>query len=150
VDISEEGILLGRSNARALSIDNVRFKRSDMYGGLPGRLRGSVDVITGHVPYVPFDEIDDLPAEVKDHEPIYTLTDSRDGMYLLRRAIMEGVPWLSPSGWLLLEVSEDLGPRLKRMYKRAGLEQIDVATDSDRLSIVVEGRKSRGAARLTR
>ena len=35
-------------------------------------------------------ELDDLPAEVRDHEPLYTLTDeSDDGLYLMRRAILE-------------------------------------------------------------
>jgi release factor glutamine methyltransferase len=140
-DISTEGLRQARGNARDYEIDNVRFIKSDMYDSLPARLRGAVDVITGHVPYVPFDELEDLPAEVKEHEPIYTLSDETDdGLYLMRRAIEEAPQWLKPGGWLMLEVSDDLTARLRRMCRAAGLEDKGAHTDSDRLSMVVEAR----------
>jgi release factor glutamine methyltransferase len=140
-DISAEGLRQARGNARGHEIDNVRFIRSDMYDSLPARLAGAVDVITGHVPYVPFDELEDLPAEVKEHEPIYTLSDETDdGLFLMRRAIEEAPQWLKPGGWLMLEVSDDLTSRLRRMCRAAGLEDKGAHTDSDRLSMVVEAR----------
>ncbi|MDQ3958213.1 MAG: peptide chain release factor N(5)-glutamine methyltransferase, partial [Actinomycetota bacterium] len=148
-DIAAEGLAQARENAQRLGIDNVRFKKSDMYAGLPSRLEGQVDLITGHVPYVPVDEVEDLPAEVREFEPIYTLTDlSDDGMGLMRRAVAESVPWLRPGGWLLLEMSHDLPPKVRRLVKRAGLEDHGVARDEDDLSVVVEARKppeARGA-----
>ena len=141
-DIAKDGLAQGRENARLLNLDNVSFKAGDMYGGLPARLRGKVDVVTGHVPYVPLDEIEDLPAEVKEHEPLYTLTDqSDDGLGLIRRAIFEAPEWLKPGGWLLLEVSDDLGPRLRKMARKAGFEDRGTASDEDGLSIVVEAQK---------
>ena len=116
-----------------------------MYNGLPADLRERVDVITGHVPYVPLDELDDLPAEVREHEPLFTLTDeSDDGLYLMRRAILEAPDWLKPGGWLLLEISDDLIPKLQDLCREAGLEDKGVASDDDDLSVVVEARKSRG------
>ena len=141
-DIDPQGLAQGRSNARRLEVDNVRFARGDMFGALPSRLAGAVDVITGHIPYVPPDEVEDLPAEVREHEPLFTLTDdSGDGLDLIRGAIEDTPEWLKPGGWLLLEVSEDLGWKLRRLCRRAGLEDRGVASDSDRLSIVVEARK---------
>ena len=146
-DISTEGLRQARANARDHRIDYVRFIKSDMYDSLPARLRGTVDVITGHVPYVPFDELEDLPAEVKEHEPISTLSDETDdGLYLMRRAIEEAPLWLKPGGWLMLEVSDDLTGRLRRMCRAAGFEDKGAHTDSDRLSMVVEARlKHRGS-----
>ncbi|MFN2587007.1 MAG: class I SAM-dependent methyltransferase [Actinomycetota bacterium] len=142
VDISVEGLAQGRNNARRLGLDNARFKKSDMYGSLPSRLRGNVDLITGHVPYVPMDEVEDLPAEVREFEPIYTLTDeSFDGLGLMRRAVEESLGWLRPGGWLLLELSHDLPARVRRIARNAGLEDHGVARDEDDLSVVVEARK---------
>jgi release factor glutamine methyltransferase len=144
VDISAEGLEQGRRNARRLDISNVRFRRGDMYESLPRRLRGRVDVITAHVPYVPVGEIDDLPMEVRGYEPIFTLTDhSRDGLDLMRRAVMEAPEWLTPGGWLLLEMSEDHAAKARRMCRRAGLDDKGAATDADGLSVVVEARRSR-------
>lgn len=143
-DIAGDMLALGRSNAKDLAITNVSFKRGDMYGALPARLQGTVDVITGHVPYVPPDELDDLPAEVKDYEPISTLSDSSsDGLDLMRHAVFNAPQWLKPGGWLLLEISEDLGGKVRRLCRKSGLEDRGIATDEDDLSVVVEARKPR-------
>ena len=141
-DILEEGLIQGRRNARGLEIENVQLKRGDMYEAIPARLRGKVDVITGHVPYVPPDEVEDLPTEVREHEPLPTLTDdSDDGLGLMRRAIVESVEWLRPGGWLLLEVSDDLPRKLRELVDEVGLENHGVARDEDDLSVVIEARK---------
>src|SRR5215210_5617827 len=142
LEIDEEALVQGRGNARRLGIRNLTARASDMYSALPDELHGKVDVITGHVPYVPHGELEDMPTEVRDHEPIYTLTDqSADGLTLMRRAIVEGAPLLRPGGWLLLEVSDDLGKKIRKLYRNAELEDHGIATDNDELSIVVEGRK---------
>jgi release factor glutamine methyltransferase len=140
-DISEEGLAQGRRNAKHLGIKNVTLKAGDMYAPLPARLQGKVDLITGHVPYVHLDEIEDLPSEVREFEPLYTLSDqSGDGLDLMRRAVFESIAWLKPGGWLLLETAEDLASKIKKMFEKAGFEKIHGKTDEDRLSIVIEGR----------
>ena len=140
-DIDTRGLAQARRNASDLDIDNVTFKRGDMYGALPSRLKGKVDVITGHVPYVPLDEIEDLPSEVREHEPIYTLSDeSGDEWGLLKRAIFESVDWLRPGGWLLLEVSDDVTDIVANFAVQAGLKDHGARTDSDELSYIAEAR----------
>jgi release factor glutamine methyltransferase len=141
-DILEEGLTQGRRNAKHLGVGNVTLKKGDMYGGLPARLRGSVDVITGHVPYVPLDEIEDLPSEVREFEPVDTLSDGApgDGLHLMRKAVNEASEWLKPGGWLLLEVSDDITSKVKKLVKKAGFTDISVASDKDELSEVVEAR----------
>ncbi|MDQ3783601.1 MAG: peptide chain release factor N(5)-glutamine methyltransferase [Actinomycetota bacterium] len=141
-DILEEGLAQGRRNAKHLGISNVTLKKGDMYDGLPARLRGSVDVITGHVPYVPVDEIEDLPSEVKEFEPVHTLSDGApgDGLYLMRKAVNGASEWLRPGGWLLLEVSDDTTPKVRKLVRKAGLTNVGVASDGDELSEVVEAR----------
>lgn len=140
-DIDAGGLAQGRMNARLLDVPNVTFKKGDMYGPLPSRLKGTVDLITGHVPYVPIDELDDLPAEVREYEPIYTLTDqSGDGLGLMRRAVAESVEWLKPGGVLMLEMSDDITKKVARMAQKAGFTDLKIRSDDDGLSVVVEGR----------
>ena len=140
-DIQEEGLAQGRENSRRLGIPNVTFRQGDMYGALPDKLKGTVDVITGHIPYVPLGEMDDLPAEVKDHEPVFTLTDnSEDGLGLIKHAIDGAREWLKPGGWLLLEMSDDTAEMVQRFYPPAGLERASVVGDEDELSVIVESR----------
>jgi release factor glutamine methyltransferase len=143
-DIDDDGLNQGRRNARTLGIRNVTFRKGDMYKALPSRLRGRVDVITGHIPYIPVDEIDDLPTEVRGYEPVFTLSDqSSDGLELIRRAAFEAPEWLKPGGWLLLELSHDLPAKVQRICRKAGLETMGVASDEDDLSVVVEARRPR-------
>jgi release factor glutamine methyltransferase len=140
-DIDAGGLAQGRRNATLLGIKNVTFRKGDMYDALPKRLRGSVDLITGHIPYVPPAEIDDLPSEVREHEPIFTLSGlSSDGLDLIRRAVDESHEWLRPGGWLLLEISEDFEAKVKRICRRAGFPEPSTASDEDGLSIVIEAR----------
>jgi release factor glutamine methyltransferase len=120
-DISPEAIRDARANARRLRVRNVAFHPGDLYEPLPGELRGKVDVITIHAPYVPRDEVGDLPLEVRGFEPEHTLTDYSDlGMELLTRAAVEGREWLRPGGWLLVEVSPDRGRPARTVMRAAG------------------------------
>ena len=145
LDISEEGCRQGRNNARRLGVRNISFAAGDMYEPLPAKYHGAVDMIVAHVPYVPADEVEDLPDEVKVYEPVDTLTDnSHDGLFLMRRAVSEGVGLLKPGGWLLLEMSDDMVSKAKRLYRDAGFRDIKTVTDEDELSVVVEAQKSPG------
>ena len=140
-DIDADGLAQARRNAKLLQIDNTTFRKSDMYGSLPKRLKGKIDLITGHIPYVPPGEVADLPAEVKDHEPLFTLSGlSKDGLGLIRTAVEQAPEWLAPGGWMLLEISEDLVPKVRKLCNKAGFEDHGYASDEDDLSVVVESR----------
>lgn len=123
-DISDVAVRLARKNAERLRI-RARFVRGDLFGGLPKDLAGRVDVITLHPPYVPSIELKDLPEEIREWEPAHTLTDrSRDGLSLITRTAREAPSWLSPSGWLLLEVSTDRVKDVKPVLQRAGFREV--------------------------
>ena len=142
LDISVEGLRQGRNNARRLGVDNIHFGAGDLYDPLPNKFHGEVDLIFAHVPYVPAGEIDDLPDEVKAFEPLDTLTDSsHDGTWLMRRVVEEGRPLLKDGGWMLLEMSDDMVAKAKRIYKKAGFREVAVASDEDELSMVLEAEK---------
>ena len=123
-DISDVAVRVARKNAERLRI-RARFVRGDLFGGLPKDLAGRVDVITLHPPYVPSVELKDLPEEIRGWEPAHTLTDrSRDGLSLITRTAREAPAWLSPKGWLLLEVSTDRVKDVKPVLQRAGFRDV--------------------------
>jgi release factor glutamine methyltransferase len=123
-DISDVAVRLARKNAERLRI-RARFVRGDLFGGLPKTLTREVDVITLHPPYVPSHELKDLPEEIRDWEPAHTLTDrSRDGLSLITRTAREAPSWLSPNGWLLLEVSSDRVKDVKPVLQREGFREV--------------------------
>ena len=130
-DIAADAIRVARRNATGLEIGNVRFFTGDLFGALPRELKGAVDVITLHPPYVAMSEIGQLPDEIRRYEPVHTLTDqSHDGLGLLGRAAEESGGWLRSGGWLLIEVSNDRARAVATVLRRNGFR--DVRSTMDR------------------
>jgi len=104
-DISQGAIEIARLNAEAHGVsEKIEFMRGDLWQPLMGR-NISFDFIVSNPPYVSPDEYEDLPPEVRDHEPRLALDGREDGFYYIRK-IIEGSPsFLNPGGWLLLEMS---------------------------------------------
>jgi release factor glutamine methyltransferase len=141
-DISPEAIRDARAHARELRVRNVTFHTGDLYRSLPKELRGKVDVITIHAPYVPREEVEDLPLEVRGFEPEHTLTDYSDlGMELLTRAAEEGREWLRSGGWLLAEVSPDRGRPARAVMRAAGYRDIRSTRGWPNVTRVLVGRR---------
>ena len=143
-DVAKDAVKLARKNAKALSL-HARFEVGDLFGGLPERLRGSVDVITLHPPYVPASEIDDLPDEIREWEPPHTLTDrSADGLGLIGRTAAEAPTWLRSNGWLLLEVSPDRAKEVKRVLAEGGFRDVRSTKGGElKVTRVIVGRRPR-------
>jgi release factor glutamine methyltransferase len=141
-DLSSDAVKLARKNAKALDL-SARFLRGDLFDALPKKLRGKVDVITLHPPYVAKDEIDTLPDEIRDWEPVHTLTDhSGDGLGLIRRTVAEAPAWLRRGGWLLMEVDPDRARDVMPVYRRGGFEDVKSTKGGPlRVTRVIVGRR---------
>lgn len=142
VDLSRRPVELARRNAERLRLRNVTFMRGDLFGPLPRKLQGSVDVITVHPPYVGRREIRELPNEIRFFEPIESLTDrSPKGLGLLGRVAVESPTWLAPGGWLLVEVSPDRSRPVAKVLRAAGFREVRSTKGGVEVSRVVVGRR---------
>jgi release factor glutamine methyltransferase len=126
---------LGRVELHAADIDPVavrcarrnvapvggRVYQGDLYGPLPGRLRGRVSLLAANVPYVPTGEVALLPPEARVHEPRVALDGGTDGLDVLRRVTAAAPRWLAPGGHLLVETSERQAPQAVEIFARDGL-----------------------------
>jgi len=141
-DLSEDAVKLARRNARRLGL-KVRFAAGDVFGGLPKTIAGRVDVITVHPPYVAMDEVDDLPDEIKDWEPVHTLTDrSSDGLGFVRQTVEQGPAWLGRKGWLLMETDPDRARDVKRVMADGGFRDVRSTKGGDlKITRVIVGRR---------
>jgi release factor glutamine methyltransferase len=141
VDVSTKPLALARRNAARLALRNIRFLKGDLFGPLPSRLAGQVDVVTIHPPYVPRREMRILPEEIVRFEPKEALTDdSPRGDRILRRVAAEASGWLRPGGWLLVEVSPDRAREVATILRRAGFGEVRSTKGPVPVSRVVVGR----------
>ena len=143
-DVAADAVKLARKNAESLDL-RARFVKGDLFGALPSKLEGAVDVITLHPPYVPLDEIDDLPDEIRDWEPPHTLTDrSADGMGLIQRTVDSSPRWLRKDGWLLVEVSPDRSKDVKKVFGARGFRGVESTKGGElKVTRVIVGRRPR-------
>jgi release factor glutamine methyltransferase len=138
LDISRKALNQAKANAARLGVRNVTFLRSDMFASLPKGLRGKIDVVTIHPPYVPRNEIADLPVEIKRFEPKHTLTDkSSDGLGLVRRVVDEAYGWLRPGGWLLIEIVAAEFKRIAPLLRKAGYTDVKSTHGTLKLTRVI-------------
>lgn len=140
-DISGDALRQAKQNARELGLKNVEFHRGDLFASLPPRIRGKVDVVTAHAPYVPRGEVEDLPLEIRGFEPEATLTDYSDhGLDLLTRIAEEAPDWLRPGGWMMFEVSPDFARVVRGLLVRTGYRDVKSTKGWPEVTRVVLGR----------
>jgi release factor glutamine methyltransferase len=113
----------------------------DLFGALPDRLHGRVDVLICNAPYVPTGDVAFLPAEARDHEPLVALDGGLDGLAVLRRAAAGAPSWLAPGGALLVETSDRQAAEMAGAMAGAGLRPV-IHTDEDTAATVVTGRSA--------
>jgi release factor glutamine methyltransferase len=144
IDISPEATSLGRENARRLGLRNAHFRSGDLLDALPRRVRGEIDLFTIHPPYVLHTELRSLPREIREFEPLQSLTDnSDDGLGLVRRLASDAHAWLKPGGVLLVEVGTYLSRRTQSVLRAAGLTDVTWTKDALGVTRVVSARTLR-------
>ena len=131
-DIDPAAVRCARRNVAAAG---GRVYQGDLYGPLPARLRGRVDILAANVPYVPSGDVGLLPSEARAHEPRVALDGGADGLDVLRRVAAGAPLWLAPGGHLLVETSERQAPRAAEAVGRDGL--IPRVAHSSRLNATV-------------
>lgn len=116
---------------------------------LPDELRGSADVMTAVVPYVPTEAIGLLPRDVQRFEPRLALDGGPDGMRFLREVARRSARWLRPGGWLLLELGGDQADALEPLVRGLGFGDVEVLADEegDPRAIVARSGAGRGGGR---
>jgi release factor glutamine methyltransferase len=140
-DISAAPLRQARANARALGL-NVHFHLGSLFDPLPSNLRGRVDTVTIHPPYVAAHEVKELPSELRNYEPAESLTDnSKDGTYLARIVAEQGHDWLRPGGWLLIEVGSYLARAIKSLMVKEGYEDVRSTVGPLDYTRVIVGRR---------
>ena len=140
-DIEPAAVRCARRNVEPLG---GAVHQGDLYDALPQSLRGRVDVVVANAPYVPTDEIETLPREARDHEPLITLDGGDDGLGAQRRVIAGASDWLAPGGHLLIETSAGQADATRQLFIAAGFDARIATSDEINATVVVGTLSLRG------
>lgn len=103
-DASDEALDLARENIRAHALDD-RIATARGHLAEPLRDAAPLHAIASNPPYIPDNEWDAVPPNVRDHEPTLALRGGPDGLDLVRPLIADAPGLLLPGGWLAVEVA---------------------------------------------
>jgi len=101
-DISKDALDVARANAQRLAVSNLDFLEGDLLGPIAeGR---EPRAVVSNPPYISFSETFELPASVRDWEPMIALLSAREGLEATARLVRQAATRLEPAGLLALEV----------------------------------------------
>lgn len=119
-DLSADALAVAHSNALANGVaGRIQFRQGDLLQPLGAEELGGFDAILSNPPYVGEGEIAHLMPEVRDWEPRLALTPGPDGLSLYRR-LLDGLPLLSPGGFLGVEVGAGQAAAVAQLFQAAG------------------------------
>lgn len=120
-DCSAPALQVASENAQRHGVaDRIRFFRGECLEPLAGgALTGKVSVIVSNPPYIPADQCDCLPWEVRAFEPLSALNGGPDGLAFYDRLLAESPPLLHPGGILVMEMGMNQSADVYRKVNEA-------------------------------
>lgn len=103
-DVDPAAVACAKTNAERFGF---AVHLSDWFDGLPAGLRGRLDVIVAHLPYVPTSHLPLIPRDYRAVEPVQAVDGGVDGLDPWRAVASAGACWLAPGGRLLTQVTAD-------------------------------------------
>jgi release factor glutamine methyltransferase len=139
VDCSAGALEVAGENGQTLGL-RVEWMLGDMLAPLNGRV---FDMIVSNPPYLTEDEYHRLDSSVADWEPRSALAAGEDGMSAYRKLLGEAAGFLSPSGWLVLEIDSRRAEGTQQLAEANHWQEIAILDDLfGRPRILVARRES--------
>ena len=127
-DISKKALVIARQNA-AIHCLHINFLQSDLFNDITvNDIKGCFNMIITNPPYVCSQTIDTLEPEVKK-EPRLALDGGHDGLYLIRKIIIDSLQYLLPGGILLMEADSGQIPEIEKLLCDAGYRECNFYKD---------------------
>lgn len=140
-DISLETLKVAKQNALYLGVDKkIKFVQADMFNSLDKILnKEKISYLLSNPPYIPTKDFALLQKEIK-YEPKIGLNGGKDGLKFYRRIIKEASKYLTPNGYLFLEIPDKQKENIVDLINKNGkyrfLKVIKDYRDIERVIII--------------
>ena len=106
IDGSEDALRWAKKNEELFNLhDNIELNRGDLLSDISATLEHKISVLVANLPYIPTEEANTLPEEIREQEPFVAIDGGEDGLALFRRLAAQLSSVLTPDlGCVLLEV----------------------------------------------
>ena len=106
IDVSEDALRWAKKNEELFNLhDNIELNRGDLLSDISATLEHKTSLLVANLPYIPTEEANTLPEEIRNQEPFVAIDGGEDGLDLFRRLAAQLSSVLTPDlGCVLLEV----------------------------------------------
>jgi len=126
IDVSERALALARENAALNGVEErIDYIESRWFD----RVEGRFDLVASNPPYVPEEELESLPSEVREHEPRVALDGGPGGLREIGALIETAPGHMNPDGLIFLEIGGGQAEDVTGRLKTRGF--VDVRTEPD-------------------
>jgi release factor glutamine methyltransferase len=131
-DASPAALDVARANLAGVggqAAPRVRLVEGSWWDALPTERRGRIDLVVSNPPYVTTAEMAALDPVVAEWEPHLALEAGPDGLEQVATILSGAAQWLAPGGAVVVEIAPHQAERAVELARRAGLTEVEVATD---------------------
>ncbi len=140
-DISAEALTLCQQNMELNQVQNrVTTINHDIWSPWPSVLPKRFDILVSNPPYISKGEINDLPEEVKEYEPLQALTDWQDGLRFYERFFLLIQNKEIEVKYLYLEMSGSQPEQIIKKAQQANIGLVEVTEDLNKIKRVLKIR----------
>ncbi|HTD93559.1 MAG TPA: HemK/PrmC family methyltransferase, partial [Chitinophagaceae bacterium] len=119
-DKSPAALGVARRNAESLGVQ-VGFSELDFLSPQDRAVLPSCDIIVSNPPYIPEKDRENMPVNVKDHEPAMALfVPSGDPLVFYKAISAFGKEHLQKNGKIYVEINESLGKEVIALFELLG------------------------------
>ena len=113
-DISKKALEIAKKNAKFNGVlNNIEFKESNLFDKIKDM---KFDIIVSNPPYIPTEDIKNLPIDVK-HEPMIALDGGSDGLEFYRKIFENGYKFLNRLGFICVEIGYNQKENVKKIIE---------------------------------
>lgn len=102
-----------------------------------------VDLVVANPPYIPLNQREVLPVEVRDHDPGLALFGGDDGLEFFPLVAQAAARLLAPGGWLVVEHGDDQSAAVQTILADHGFAELVAGRDLTGRDRFVFGRRMR-------
>lgn len=138
-DLSREALNIAAANAKRNGVrDRIKFFQGNLFDSVTGQF----DLIVSNPPYISRADFDLLPAGIRNFEPRGALLAGEEGTEVHRELIDRSAAFLRSGGWLLMEMGEDQGARLRTyLIEKGGYDTVGIRNDYGGAERVIKARR---------
>ena len=136
-DISRDALQVAGFNSSSLLTTPLQVYESDLLAGIDG----SFDIITCNPPYVEHDYLRPSGGQSETREPLWALDGGADGYTLIPKLLEQALDRLRRNGYLVVEASPSLVPRMAAEMAGLGYRETHSINDLAGRPRVAVGRR---------